>query len=99
MVQLGWKAGTEQFPPTELLEYAIVAEKAGFESLDVSDHFQPGRTYLCVGAGEALNEYAATGMWPEYEERRERLIEAIRLIRAFWSGEEVTFEGNYYQTN
>lgn len=37
-------------------------------------------------------------MWPEYEERQERLIEAIELIRALWSGEEVTFEGKYYQT-
>ena len=30
MLQLGWKAGTEQYPPTELLEYAILAEAAGF---------------------------------------------------------------------
>ena len=41
MVQLGWKAGPEQFPPIELLDYAISAEKAGFDSLDVSDHFNP----------------------------------------------------------
>ena len=41
MVQLGWKAGTEQYPPDELLEYAIAAEEAGFDSIDVSDHFHP----------------------------------------------------------
>ncbi len=41
MLQLGWKAGPEQFPPTELLDYAIRAEKAGFDSIDVSDHFNP----------------------------------------------------------
>ena len=152
MLQLGWKAGPEQFPPTELLNYAVDAEKAGFDSIDVSDHFNPwseegqasftwtwlgaaathtnrihmgpgitcpilryhpaiiaqaaatvscfapGRVFLCVGTGEALNEYAATGMWPEYEERQERLLEAINLIRALWSGEEVTFKGKYYQT-
>lgn len=40
-LQLGWKAGTEQYPPEQLLEYAIVAEKAGFDSIDVSDHFHP----------------------------------------------------------
>jgi hypothetical protein len=42
MVQLGWKAGTERFRPGELLEFAIAAEEAGFDSIDASDHFQPG---------------------------------------------------------
>ena len=40
-LQLGWKAGTEQYPPAELLDYAIAAELAGFDSIDVSDHFHP----------------------------------------------------------
>ncbi|HEX5370594.1 MAG TPA: hypothetical protein VFY10_14360 [Dehalococcoidia bacterium] len=37
----GWKAGAEQYPPNELLDYAIAAEEAGFDLLDVSDHFHP----------------------------------------------------------
>jgi coenzyme F420-dependent glucose-6-phosphate dehydrogenase len=41
MLQLGWKAGTEQYPPNELLDYAIAAEEAGFDSIDASDHFHP----------------------------------------------------------
>ena len=41
MVQLGWKAGTEQYSPDELLDYAIAAEEAGFDSIDASDHFHP----------------------------------------------------------
>lgn len=41
MLQLGWKAGTEQYPPVELLEYAILAEETGFDSISVSDHFHP----------------------------------------------------------
>jgi coenzyme F420-dependent glucose-6-phosphate dehydrogenase len=41
MLQLGWKAGTEQYSPAELLEYAVVAEDAGFDSISVSDHFHP----------------------------------------------------------
>src|SRR5581483_322323 len=45
-----------------------------------------------------LNEYAATGMWPGYGERQERLEEAIDLIRRLWTGEQVTFKGRYYQT-
>ena len=31
MLQLGWKAGTEQYSPDELLEYAVLAEQAGFD--------------------------------------------------------------------
>jgi len=152
MTQLGWEAGAEQYPPDELLDYAIAAEQAGFDSIDVSDHFAPwseagqscfawtwlgavaartsrihlgsgvtcptlryhsavvaqavatveylapGRVYLGVGTGEALNEYAATGMWPGYKERQERLAEAIKLIRALWAGEEVTHRGTFYDT-
>ena len=38
MLQLGWKAGPEQYPPVELMNYAISADKAGFDLIDVSDH-------------------------------------------------------------
>ncbi|GER87858.1 F420-dependent glucose-6-phosphate dehydrogenase [Dictyobacter vulcani] len=41
MVQLGWKAGPEQYPPVELMEYAVSADKAGYDWIDVSDHFHP----------------------------------------------------------
>ena len=41
MLQLGWKAGTEQYGPEELLDYAIAAEAAGFDSIAASDHFHP----------------------------------------------------------
>jgi coenzyme F420-dependent glucose-6-phosphate dehydrogenase len=41
MLHLGWKAGTEQYPPDELLDYAIAAEAAGFDSIVASDHFHP----------------------------------------------------------
>ena len=33
-VKFGWKAGSEQYPPQQLLEYAVAAEDAGFESID-----------------------------------------------------------------
>ncbi|KKG07424.1 TIGR03557 family F420-dependent LLM class oxidoreductase [Methanosarcina mazei] len=41
MLKIGYKIGAEQFLPSEMLEQAIVAEKNGFESIDVSDHFHP----------------------------------------------------------
>ena len=40
---LGYKASAEQFPPRRLLDLAILAEQAGFDSVWTSDHFQPWR--------------------------------------------------------
>jgi len=41
VLKLGYKASAEQFAPGKLLDFSIHAEKAGFESVFVSDHFQP----------------------------------------------------------
>ena len=41
MIKLGYKASAEQFSPTRLLEFSILAEEVGFDSIWVSDHFQP----------------------------------------------------------
>jgi coenzyme F420-dependent glucose-6-phosphate dehydrogenase len=43
MLQLGYKASAEQFAPSELLSYAVLAEQLGFDSVFISDHFQPWR--------------------------------------------------------
>ena len=40
---LGYKASAEQFGPRELLEYSVLAEQLGLDSIAVSDHFQPWR--------------------------------------------------------
>ena len=40
---LGYKASAEQFGPRELLEFGVFAEECGFDSVVVSDHFQPWR--------------------------------------------------------
>src|SRR5258707_9797353 len=42
-LRLGYKASAEQFGPRELLEFSVHAEEAGFDSVMVSDHFQPWR--------------------------------------------------------
>jgi coenzyme F420-dependent glucose-6-phosphate dehydrogenase len=42
-LKLGYKASAEQFTPTELLENSVAAEAAGFDSVFISDHFQPWR--------------------------------------------------------
>src|SRR6478736_865371 len=43
MLILGYKASSEQFGPRELLDFACLAEQAGFDSVFISDHFQPWR--------------------------------------------------------
>lgn len=43
MLKLGYKAAAEQFGPRELLDFSVIAEEVGFDSIMVSDHFQPWR--------------------------------------------------------
>ncbi|MEO5834364.1 MAG: glucose-6-phosphate dehydrogenase (coenzyme-F420) [Nakamurella sp.] len=42
-IRLGYKASAEQFGPSELLGYGVLAEESGFDSVFVSDHLQPWR--------------------------------------------------------
>lgn len=156
-LRIGYKASAEQFAPAELATYAVRAEELGFDSVTISDHFQPwrltgghapnslvwlgfvaartervllgtsvltptfrynpavlaqsfatlaclapGRVFCGVGTGEALNEGAVGALpdaaWPAFRERFARLREAVRLMRALWTQEAVTFEGEYYRT-
>jgi coenzyme F420-dependent glucose-6-phosphate dehydrogenase len=84
--------GTSVLTPTLRYHPSLVAH--AFATLAC---LNPGRVFLGVGTGEAMNETPATGLeWPGPKERRMRLSEAIRLMRELWSGERVTFEGDYY---
>ncbi|ORW01382.1 F420-dependent hydroxymycolic acid dehydrogenase [Mycobacterium kyorinense] len=67
-----------------------------FASLEV---LYPGRVFLGVGTGERLNEQAATTQFGSYRERHDRLIEALQLIRQLWTGQRISFQGKYFQTN
>lgn len=84
--------GTTVTCPTLRYHPAIVAE--AFASLSL---LYPARVFLGVGSGEALNEQAATGEWPTWQERWERLAEAITVIRALWKGEHVSHKGKHYR--
>jgi coenzyme F420-dependent glucose-6-phosphate dehydrogenase len=86
--------GTSVLTPTLRYEPAIIAQAFGTLGL-----LTPGRVFLGVGTGEAMNETPATGeAFPSRKERRQRLAEAIELIRALWSEDRVTFEGDFYKT-
>jgi coenzyme F420-dependent glucose-6-phosphate dehydrogenase len=154
VLTLGYKASAEQFGPRELLEFGILAEEVGFDSVVISDHFQPwrhhgghapfsfawlgalgertrrvrmgprgvtptlryhpaivaqatatlgcldpGRVFLGVGTGEAMNEVPVGVTWPDQKERFARLREACELMKRLWTEERVTYEGTYYQTH
>ncbi|TMC18134.1 MAG: LLM class flavin-dependent oxidoreductase, partial [Chloroflexi bacterium] len=42
-LRLGYKASAEQFGPRQLLDFTTEAEERGFDSVWISDHFQPWR--------------------------------------------------------
>jgi len=65
------------------------------------DNMYPGRVLLGVGSGEALNERPFwNGNWPKWDERMERLIEGIRLIRMMWDSKEpFRFEGRFFSSD
>ncbi len=89
------RLGTSVLTPTLRYHPSIVAQ--AFGTLGV---LFPGRIFLGVGTGEAMNETPATGAgWPEPKERRLRLAESIDLMRRLWTEERVTFEGTYYRTD
>ncbi len=53
----------------------------------------PGRFWLAIGSGEALNE-GITGLpWPQKPERTARLAECADVMRRLWRGETVTHHG------
>jgi coenzyme F420-dependent glucose-6-phosphate dehydrogenase len=154
VLTLGYKASAEQFGPRELLDFGILAEEVGFDSVVISDHFQPwrhtgghapfsfawlgalgertrrvrmgtsvvtptlryhpaivahatatlgclnpGRVFLGVGTGEAMNEVPVGVTWPDQKERFARLREACELMKRLWTEERVTYEGTYFRTH
>jgi coenzyme F420-dependent glucose-6-phosphate dehydrogenase len=144
---IGYHASHEQFTPSDLLHWAVMAEQAGFSAINSSDHFHPwserqgqsgfafawlgavmqatklpcgvvcapgqryhpaivaqaaatlaqmfpGRFWMSLGSGEALNENITGERWPVKEERNTRLRECANIIKKLFSGEMVTYHGS-----
>jgi coenzyme F420-dependent glucose-6-phosphate dehydrogenase len=143
---------TEQFPPSALVDQAVEAERAGFDAVNVSDHYQPwwepghsgqawtllgaichatekvgvgtgvtapvyrynpavvaqfaatveelspGRGFLGIGSGEALNEVPCGMDWPDTGEQVRRMEEALEIIGRLLDGERVDHEGRFFRT-
>jgi coenzyme F420-dependent glucose-6-phosphate dehydrogenase len=146
MSHIAYQASHEQFSPGELIRYAIMAEKAGFQAVNSSDHFHPwgqaqgqsgysfawlgaamqatsipcgvvcspgqryhptivaqaaatlsqmfpGRFWMALGSGEAINERITGERWPNKQERNQRLLECAHIIRRLLNGETVSHKG------
>jgi len=57
----------------------------------------PGRHWLGLGSGEALNEHITGDYWPEATERLERMWEAIEIIQKLFSGKDVKHRGTHFR--
>jgi coenzyme F420-dependent glucose-6-phosphate dehydrogenase len=56
----------------------------------------PGRMFLGIGSGEALNEVPVGDDWPSVPDQIARMEEALSFIRRLWDGEKITEEGRFY---
>jgi len=150
-VQFGYRAEAEGHQPDDLLRYASLAQKMGFDFIPISDHFQPwfhthaacpfawswisaaaatiptvkfgtivtapigryhpaviaqafatidamfpGRIFIALGTGEAMNDSPLGYGWPKFTERLERVKESIEIIRKLWTEDFVDYSGRYY---
>ncbi len=59
----------------------------------------PGRHWLGLGSGEALNEHIVAGYWPETPERIARMFEAIEIIKKLFGSpdKDVKHEGKFFK--
>ncbi|HEY2888531.1 MAG TPA: TIGR03557 family F420-dependent LLM class oxidoreductase [Candidatus Limnocylindrales bacterium] len=57
----------------------------------------PGRFWLGLGAGEALNEHIIGGEWPEIGIRSAMLFEAIEMISKLFTGEVIRHHGAHFK--
>jgi coenzyme F420-dependent glucose-6-phosphate dehydrogenase len=83
--------GTGVTCPTVRIPPAIVAQAAATAAA-----MMPGRFFLGVGTGEALNEHVLGDAWPAAPVRREMLEEAVQVIRELWQGKVTNHSGRHY---
>lgn len=61
----------------------------------------PGRHWLGIGSGEALNEHVVGGYWPEPADRINRMFEAVDVIKKLFTsslaGRDVKHAGQYFR--
>ncbi len=78
--------------PTLRIHPAVIAQAAATSAVLLGE----GRFRLGVGSGEALNEHVLGDPWPEADVRLEMLEESVEVIRALWTGDDVSHRGRHY---
>ena len=82
--------------PTFRFHPAVVAQASA-----TLEAMYPGRHWLGLGSGEALNEHVVGQYWPDAPERIDRMFEALDIIRKLFvsgaTGKDVRHEGRYYR--
>jgi len=74
--------------PGQRYHPAIVAQAAATLTA-----MYPGRHWVALGSGEAVNEHITGQRWPRKELRNARLRECVDVMRALFAGEEVSHDG------
>jgi G6PDH family F420-dependent oxidoreductase len=87
----GMRLGTSVTCPTVRTHPGIVAQAAATAAV-----MAPGRFFLGVGSGEALNEHVFGDRWPETDVRLDMLREAVDVMRRLWTGDQVSHHGGHY---
>ena len=85
------RLGTGVTCPTVRTHPGLIAHAAA-----TAGCLMPGRFFLGVGSGEALNEHIFGDPWPSAPVRLDMLEEAIEVIRTLWSGGSQDFDGQFY---
>lgn len=88
--QTSLRFGTGVTPPGYRYHPAIVAQAAA-----TLEAMFPGRFWLGLGAGEALNEHIVAEYWPEPATRLEKLMESIEVIQRLFTGKPVKYQGKH----
>lgn len=85
------RLGTGVTCPTFRIHPAIIAQAAATAAA-----MMPGRFFLGVGSGEALNEHIVGLRWPSATVRQDMLVEAIEIMRLLWQGGFQSYDGEYF---
>lgn len=87
--------GPGMHPTTGVVLLSLVNPVELAEQMATLDVCCGGKARLCVGLGYADHEFKAMGI--PRETRVKRFEEGLELIKALWSGEEVTFNGDIFK--
>ncbi|HEX9371891.1 MAG TPA: TIGR03557 family F420-dependent LLM class oxidoreductase [Roseiflexaceae bacterium] len=72
---------------------AVIAQAAATQAT-----MTPGRFWLGLGSGEALNEHVVGGVWPEPHVRLKMMQEAIKIVKQLFSGKVARHDDGKYFT-